>query len=75
MSKQDRLDDERAEAIHIVVGLPASAQGTYEYPRDDGSVVHGDSSGEWTLDENGEIDDIVFFASPRSMGWGQEKSE
>ena len=34
--------------------------------RPDGTTVHGDASGEWTLDEDGEADDIVFFVSP---GW------
>jgi len=33
-------------------------------------VVHGDAGGEWTLDPRGEVEDIVFFASPRSMGYG-----
>ncbi len=36
----------------------------------DGAVVHGDGSGEWTLDENGEVEDIVFFMSP---GWHRKK--
>ena len=34
--------------------------------------MHGDASGEWTLDENGDVEDIVFFASPRSMGYGRK---
>lgn len=34
--------------------------------------MRGDASGEWALDENGKVDDIVFFASPRSMGYGQK---
>jgi hypothetical protein len=32
----------------------------------DGTTVRRDASGEWTLDEDGEVDDIVFFVSP---GW------
>ena len=32
----------------------------------DGANVHGDASGEWMLDEDGEVEDIVFFVSP---GW------
>ena len=47
-------------------------QGTYRYKREDGTTVHGDASGEWTLDENGDLEDIVFFASPRSMGYGRK---
>ena len=74
MSK-NRLDDEWAEAIHIVVGLPAPAHGSYRYEREDGAIVHGDASGEWTLDENGDVDDIVFFASPRSMRDGRKQIE
>jgi hypothetical protein len=51
---------------------PASGQ----YERDDGAIVHGDASGEWTLDEKGEVEDIVFFASPHLMGYGhKEKAE
>ena len=43
---------------------PAEAKVYIISPRD-GATVHGDAGGEWTLDENGEVDDIVFFASPR----------
>jgi hypothetical protein len=39
------------EPIDIVYELPPSAQGTYRYERLDGTTVHGDASGEWTLDE------------------------
>lgn len=49
----------------IVFELPPSPQGSYRHERVDGTTVHGDASGEWTLDEDGEVDDIVFFASPR----------
>jgi hypothetical protein len=52
------------EQIDIVYELPPSAQGTYQYERPDGTTVHGDPSGEWTLDEHGDLEDIVFFASP-----------
>ncbi len=37
-----------------------------------GTIVHGDASGEWTLDENGDVEEIVFFASPRWMGYGRK---
>jgi hypothetical protein len=49
----------------IVFELPPSAQGTYQYEREDGATVRGDASGEWTLDEHGEVSDIIFFGSPR----------
>ena len=52
--------------FEIVFELPPSPEGTYRYDRVDGTTVHGDASGEWTLDEDGEVDDIVFFVSP---GW------
>ena len=65
MSQQDPPDGEQGK-FEIVFELPASPDGTYRYERTDGTTVHGDASGEWTLDENGEVDDIVFFASP---GW------
>jgi hypothetical protein len=70
MSKEDQLDGEQPQRIEILFELPPSPQGTYQYEREDGTVVHGDASGEWALDENGEVEDIVFFASPRSMGYG-----
>jgi hypothetical protein len=63
--------DDRVQ-IDIVYQLPPSAQGTYQYERPDGTTVHGDVSGEWTLDENGDLEDIAFFASPRSMGSGRK---
>ena len=72
MSEQQPPEAERMERVEIVYGLPPSAQGTYKYERRDGTTVHGDASGEWTLDENGDLEDIVFFASPRSMGYGRK---
>jgi hypothetical protein len=42
------------------------------YEREDGTTVHGDASGEWTFDENGDLEDIVFFTSPRWMGYGRK---
>ena len=33
-----------------------------------GLTLHRDASGEWTLDKNGDLEDIVSFASPRSNG-------
>ncbi len=59
-----RLGDD--EDQRIVFELPPSPQGTYRFQRVDGTTVRGDASGEWTLDECGEPDDIVFFVSP---GW------
>ncbi len=63
---------EGVERVEIVYALPPSAQSTYEYEREDGTTVHGDASGEWTLDESGDVEDIVFFAFPRSMGYGRK---
>ena len=60
------------QAFKVVFELPPSPEGTYRYEREDGTVVHGDASGEWTLDESGDLEDIVFFASPRSMGYGRK---
>jgi hypothetical protein len=70
MSEQQPPEGERVERFEIVYELPPSPQGTYQYEREDGTTVQGDASGEWTLDENGDLEDIVFFASPRSMGYG-----
>ena len=66
MREKHLPDGERTEVetIEIFVELPPSPQGTYEYEQADGTVVHGDASGEWTLDEDGEVEDIVFFMSP-----------
>jgi hypothetical protein len=70
MSNKNSRDDR--EQIDIVYELPPSAQGRYQYERTDGTTVHGDASGEWRLDENGHLEDIVLFASPRSMGYGRK---
>ena len=69
MSEQQAPEGERDE---IVYQLSPSPQGTYEYERADRMIVHGDASGEWTLDANGDVEDIVFFASPRWMGYGRK---
>lgn len=70
MSKQLPPDGERVEKVEIVFELPPSPQGTYQYERGDGTVVRGDASGEWMLGEDGDVEDIVFFASPRLLGYG-----
>ncbi len=67
MSKQLPPDGERVEKVEIVLELPPSPQGTYQYERESGEKIYGDASGEWTLDEDGEFEDIVFFASPSWM--------
>jgi hypothetical protein len=72
MTEHEPSQGERVETVEIVCELPPSAQGTYEYDRTDGTTVHGDASGEWTLDENGHLEDIVFFASLRWMGSGRK---
>ena len=66
MSEQRRPDGERTEVekIEIIFELPPSSQGAYERKSEHGTVVHGDASGEWTLDGDGEVEDIVFFMSP-----------
>jgi hypothetical protein len=74
MSKQHSRDEDRRQKIEIVYERPPSSQGTYQYEREDGMTVHGDASGEW-IDDAGEVEDIVFFASPRSMGYGRKKTE
>ena len=66
MSEHHPPEGEQPELIEIIFELPPLPQGTYQYGREDGTVVHGDASGEWVLDENGHVDDIVFFMSP---GW------
>jgi hypothetical protein len=60
------------DRFEIVFELPPSPEGTYEYVRGDGATVRGDASGEWTLDEDAEVDDIVFFVSP---GWARDLAE
>ena len=72
MSTEHPRDDR--EQIDIVYELPPSAKGTYRCERPDGTTVHGDASGEWTLDKNGDLEDIVFFAAPRLMGYGRKPS-
>ena len=70
MSEQHLPEGEQPELIEIMFELPPSPKGTYEYEREDGKTVHGDASGESTLDENGNVDEIVFLMSP---GWHREK--
>ena len=72
MGEQQPPEGERVERVEIVYALRPSAQGTYSYEREDDTTVHGDASGEWTLDENGDLEDTVFFASPRLMGYGRK---
>ena len=65
MTEQHPPDGEQ-DRFEIVFELPASPEGTYRHERVDGTSVHGDASGEWTLAQDGQADDIVFFVSP---GW------
>lgn len=53
---------EKVEQIEIVVEL-----GPGQHVRDDGRIVHTDMSGSFLLDEDGEVEDVVFFASPRYL--------
>jgi hypothetical protein len=64
MTEQHPPDGEK-DRVEIVFELPHSPEGTYRYQRGDGTTVRVDASGEWTLDDDGEVDDIVFFVSPR----------
>jgi hypothetical protein len=64
MSRQEQSQGAETDVINIVFELPPSPRGAYERELADGTIVHGDASGEWTLNEEGEVDDIVFFASP-----------
>jgi hypothetical protein len=57
MNDQHAPDGEQ-DRFEIVFEVPPSPQGAYQYERDDGTNVHGDAGGEWTLDEDGEIDDM-----------------
>jgi hypothetical protein len=59
-----RLPVSEQEKIEIITEIPRSKTGTYQRQDEHGGVIHGDASGEWTLDENGDLDDIVLFVSP-----------
>jgi hypothetical protein len=52
------------EKVEIIAEVPPSKAGAYQRTDEHGRDSRGDASGEWTLDENGEVDDIVFFLSP-----------
>jgi hypothetical protein len=71
MNQNDQPDGE-LEPIDVVVERPVTEQGTYGYKRSDGTVVRGDASGEWSLDDEGEVGEIVFFISPSWTRRGQE---
>jgi hypothetical protein len=51
MSREQTSDGEQGR-FEIVLELPPSPIGTYQYDREDGATVHGDAGGEWTLDED-----------------------
>ena len=74
MTEQHTPDGEQ-DRFEIGFELTASPQGTYHYEREDGVTVHGDAGGEWTLNEDGEVDDIVFFVSPAWTRCHAEHSE
>jgi hypothetical protein len=65
MSEQNPSADEPVVKAEIHFEVPPSPRGNYGYERQNGTVVHGDASGEWMVDEHGDAEDIVFFASPR----------
>ena len=64
MSGNERPANERPERTQIFYEIPPSPGGSYQYEREDGTIVHEDASGEWTLEEDGEVEDIVFSMSP-----------
>ncbi len=41
--------------------------GPGQHIRDDGRIVHTDKSGSVLKDEDGEVEDVVFFVSPRYL--------
>ena len=53
---------EKVEEIEIVVEL-----GRGQSVRKDGRIVHSDASGSFLRDEDGDVEDVVFFVSPRYM--------
>jgi hypothetical protein len=62
-----RLPVSENEKIEIITDAVPSETGSYHRTDEHGRVIQGDASGEWTLDENGDVDDIVFFISPGAM--------
>ena len=48
-----------AEQIEIVVEL-VPARGI----RQDGRISHSDASGSFLLDEDGDVEEVIFFVSP-----------
>jgi hypothetical protein len=72
MSEQHPPEGEGQQRFEILFESRPSPQGTYRYEREDGTTVHGDAGGEWTLDDDGEVDDIVFFVS---TGWMRRHAE
>jgi hypothetical protein len=70
-----RLPVSKQEKIDIVAEVSPSKLGSYQRTDEHGRDVRGDASGEWTLDENGEVDDIVFFLSPgAARRWSSDPS-
>jgi hypothetical protein len=56
---KERAMSEKIEEQTIVAEL-APAQ----HVRDDGRIVHTDISGAVLKDENGDVEEIIFFVSP-----------
>jgi len=69
MSSQETPEAEKPEVIGIVVELPASPRGTYQRKRDNGAIVHGDTSGEWTL--TGKTKSMTSSSSRHRYGFGE----
>ena len=71
MSERQPPECERVERFEIVYDLRPH-RGRNEYKREDGTIVHGDASREWTLDESGGMRTLCF-ASPRENGLRPER--
>ena len=64
MSEQDASASGPVVKAEIYFELPHSSRGTYQPQPADGWSVRGDASGEWMIDEDGDLEDIVLFISP-----------
>jgi hypothetical protein len=55
------------EKIEIIAEVPLAKEGNYQRTDEHAGDVRGNASGEWTVDENGEVEGIVFFLSPGAL--------
>jgi hypothetical protein len=54
----------KIEKHTIVAELAPTRHGSYQRTDERGRDVRGDASGEWALDADGEVEDLIWFASP-----------